>query len=418
VQCDPECRREPGTSQELDAFAADVQRIVAEARHVFGEYPAYDANTYTFIADYLPWASGDGMEHRNSTILTSPQSLRANRIDLLGTVSHEFFHSWNVERIRPRSLEPFNLDDTNMSGELWLAEGFTEYFGELVMVRAGLTEPAGFAQTMGGAVDAVTVAPGRRVHTAEEMSQLAPFWDAATSIDRTNFTNTFISYYTFGEALALGLDLTLRDRSDGRVTLDHYMRSLWQTFGKPGGRLMGFVDRPYTTADLERTLATVSGDPLFAADFFARYIRGHDVVNYGELLGRAGLVLRPRARGQGFAGDLRLQEAQGRVRISGEVPFGTPAYAAGLERDDVVISVGGVEVGAVADVERTIRSHRPGASLPVVFERRGQRVTGMLRLIEDPHVEVVLAEETGQSVTAAQQRRRDSWLSSGSRNVF
>ena len=103
--------------------SATSQAIVREARHVFGEYPPFEGNTYTFIADYLPWANGDGMEHRNSTILTSSSSMRTSRLDLLDTIAHEFFHSWNVERIRPQSLEPFNLDDANISGELWLAEG-------------------------------------------------------------------------------------------------------------------------------------------------------------------------------------------------------------------------------------------------------------------------------------------------------
>ena len=407
-----------GTDQELDEFMRGVQRIVGEARYVFGEYPAYEGNTYTFIADYLPWASGDGMEHRNSTILTNASSLRTNTEGLLGTVAHEFFHSWNVERIRPRSLEPFRLDDVNMSGELWLAEGFTEFYGELVMARSGLADASEFARTMGGAIDQVTTSPGRRLRSAEEMSQMAPFWDAATAVDRTNFNNTFISYYTFGEALALGLDLTLRDRSDGTVTLDHYMRALWQKFGKPGGRLPGYVDNPYTIADLERTLAAVSGDAPFARDFFARYIRGREVVDYERLLDRAGFTLRRSSPGQGFAGDLSLQDAQGRPRVAAAAEFGSPYYDAGLERDDVIVSIGGIATSGVADVDGAVRARKPGEALPIVFERRGQRVTGTLRLINDPHVEVVLHEEAGKAVTDAQKSFRESWLNTAARNRF
>ena len=406
-----------GTDQELDEFARGVERIVGETRYVFGDYPAYEGNTYTFIADYLPWASSDGMEHRNSTILTNAGSLRTNRVGLLGTVAHEFFHSWNVERIRPRSLEPFNLDDMNMSGELWLAEGFTEFYGELVMARSGLAEIGDFARTMGDAVDQVTLSPGRRLRSAEEMSQMAPFWDAATAVDRTNFNNTFISYYTFGEALALGLDLTLRDRSDGTVTLDHYMRALWQRFGKPGGARPGYVDNPYTMADLESTLATVSGDAAFARDFFTRYIRGHEVVNYERLLDRAGFVLRRRSPGQASAGDLRLQDAQGRPRVMVAVPFGSPAYDAGLERDDLIVSVGGAATASVADVDRQVRAGKPGQSLPIVFERRGQQATATLRLVEDPHLEVVLAEDAGKPLSNDQKLFRERWLSSA-RNSF
>src|SRR5687767_6413218 len=186
-----------GTDADVDALARDVEAVVREARYVFGEYAAFENNTYTFIADYLPWAAGDGMEHRNSTILTDSSSLRTSRLDLLDTISHEFFHSWNVERIRPRSLEPFNLDDVNMSGELWLAEGFTSYFGALIMRRSGLTTTREFAQELGRVVNVIVTSPGRKVRTAEEMSQQAPFTDAATAIDRTSFDNTFISYYTW-----------------------------------------------------------------------------------------------------------------------------------------------------------------------------------------------------------------------------
>ena len=407
-----------GTDRELDDYVRGVERIVGEARYIFGEYPAYEGNTYTFIADYLPWVNGDAMEHRNSTFLTSASSLRTNSLGLLGTVAHEFFHSWNVERIRPRSLEPFNLDEANMSGELWLAEGFTEFYGELIMIRAGLADARDFVRTMGQAVDVVTLSPGRRFRSAEEMSQMAPFWDAATAVDRTNFTNTFISYYTFGEAIGLGLDLTLRDRSDGAVTLDHYMHALWQKFGKPGGRLPGYVDNPYTMADLEATLADVSGDAAFARDYFARYIRGREVVDYARLLDRAGVMLRRRSSGQGFAGDLQLWDAQGRPRVAAAVPFGSPAYDAGLERDDAILSIGGIATATTADVDRQVHGGKPGQALPIVFERRGQQITAMLRLIEDPHVEAVLAEDAGRPVSDAQKLFRQRWLSSGARNGF
>jgi predicted metalloprotease with PDZ domain len=257
------------------------------------------------------------------------------------------------------------------------------------------------------------VKPGRLLRSAEEMSQLAPFVDAATSIDRTNFDNTFISYYTFGEAIGLGLDLTLRDRSDGRITLDDYMRALWEKHGKPGGRRPGYVDNPYTMADLEATLAVVSGDATFAREFFARYIRGRELVDYERLLGRAGLLLRRVAPGRGFAGDLRVQDVDDHPKITAPVPLESPAYDAGLERDDIIVSIGGAQVGTAADVDRTIEMHKAGDVVPIVFERRGQRVTGQLRLIENPHVELVPAEMAGTTLTAEQQQFRTAWLSSG-----
>ena len=401
-----------GTDAELDAFAADVERIVREAQRVYGEYPAFDGDTYTFIADYLPWAGGDGMEHRNSTILTSASSIRSNRLDLLDTVAHEFFHAWNVERIRPRSLEPFDFENANMSGELWFAEGFTSYYGPLVLLRAGLTETGDFTGDMASFVNRVQMSPGRGLRSPEEMSRLAPFVDAATSIDRTSADNTFISYYTWGAAIALGLDLTLRDRTDGAVTLDQYMQALWQRHGKPGGRAPGYVDRPYTMDDLKDTLASVSGDAGFADEFFARFIQGRDVVNYERLLARAGFVLRLASPGRAFAGQLRLQDARGRPRVAAAVPFGSPAYQAGLERDDVILAVAGLDVATAGDFNRAISGRRPGDQVPVVFERRGQRVTGMLRLAESPQIEILPAENLGQTLTPEQRAFREAWLSS------
>ena len=401
-----------GSDADVDAYVRDTEKIVGEMKHVYGEYPQFENNTYTFIADYLPWASGDGMEHRNSTILSSSRSIADARLGLLGTVSHEFFHAWNVERIRPKSLEPFNFEDANVSGELWLAEGFTSYYGPLVMQRAGLTSLADYARSLGNTINEVMHSPGRKVRTAEEMSRFAPFVDAAAAIDRTSFDNTFISYYTWGAAIGLGLDLSLRDRSDGSVTLDHFMRALWLQFGKSGESVPGYVGNPYTMSDLKAALASVSGDKGFADSFFDRFIQGHDVVDYARLLARAGLVTRLRNGGAAFAGDLALQAAPGGLRVMTAVPFGSPAYEAGVERDDVIVAIDGKAVDAMEDFEAALQSRKPGQSLSVRFERRGAPVTATLRLVEDPRIEVVRAEDAGQTLTEAQRRFRSGWLSS------
>jgi predicted metalloprotease with PDZ domain len=131
-----------GEASALDAYVAGTKAIVEEQGAVFGEYPEFDTGEYVFLGDYLPWGGGDGMEHRNSTVVASSLALRteADVARVLGTVSHEFFHVWNVERIRPADLEPFNFEEANMSGLLWLAEGFTSYYGPLTMHRAGLCD--------------------------------------------------------------------------------------------------------------------------------------------------------------------------------------------------------------------------------------------------------------------------------------
>jgi predicted metalloprotease with PDZ domain len=231
--------------------------------------------------------------------MTSSRPLAAGHLDHLGTVAHEFCHAWNVERIRPASLEPFNFEDANVSGELWLAEGFCNYYGTLVLRRSGLLSTSDYARELAAALSAVV--PMARPRSAVEMSRLAPLVDGAASVDYASL-NGYISYYTWGEVVGLGLDLTLRERTGGSVTLDDYMRALWVRFGRSAAARPGYVASPYTLADLRATLAEVSGDPSFAADFFEKYIEGRDVVEYGSLLSRAGFVLRPQtslpARGE------------------------------------------------------------------------------------------------------------------------
>jgi predicted metalloprotease with PDZ domain len=398
-----------GTDAELDGFVKDVERIVRQEGAIFGEYPEYEPGAYTFLADYLPWASGDGMEHRNSTVITAAGSIAAARGDLLDTVAHEFFHGWNVERIRPKGLEPFDFDRANISGELWLAEGFTQYYGPLALQRAQLVDVASTADTFGRLIEAVARQPGRLVRSAEEMSRMAPFIDGGRTIDRTNWSTTIISYYPFGGAIALALDLTLRDRSNGHVSLDDFMRAMWRKFGKPGGSREGYVDRPYTIEDAEATLAEVSGDRAFAREFFGLYIQGHDVADYARLLSHAGFTVRRRNAGRAWLGDLRL-ESRGKARVAALVAPTWPIYASGLDQDDELQQIDGQRINGDSDVAAALARHKPGDSVQVVFvDRTGTARTARVTLAEDPAMEVVPAERGG-TLTAAQKTFRDSWL--------
>jgi predicted metalloprotease with PDZ domain len=396
-----------GEAGDVDRFVKDVEKIVREEGEIFGEYPEYEPGHFTFLADYLPYAEDDAMEHRNSTVLTS----RSGRPWLLDGVAHEFFHGWNTERIRPRSLEPFDFERANMSGELWLAEGFTQYYGSLAMSRAGLLDLESTAGTFGGLVASVVTNPARLVRSAEEMSRMAPFTDGGEPGDRTNWSRTVISYYQFGGAIALALDLTLRDRSEGRVTLDDYMRAMWRVHGKPGGSRQGYVDRPYTMADAEARLADVSGDAAFARDFFARYIRGRDVADYRTLLSRAGLVLRKSGAGRAWLGDIRLDDRAGAVRVAAPPPIDSPAYAARLDVDDEIRQLDGDRVRSFADVGAVLRRHKPGDTVAVSYvDRTGIVKTTKLTLGEDPSLELAPIESAGGSLTAAQKMFRERWL--------
>jgi predicted metalloprotease with PDZ domain len=243
------------------------------------------------------------------------------------------------------------------------------------------------------------------------MSRLAPFVDAAVSIDRTAWPNLFISYYTYGSAIAMGLDLSLRDRSDGKLTIDGYMRALWRQFGRSSNQSPGVVPATYTIRDLESTLGEVSGDPVFAREFFQRYVEGRDVVDYSRLLLRAGLVVRKRAPGRAWIGEARLQPGAGGARVVSQVPFGSPLYKAGVAQDDLIVSLGTNELGQAATPDVVLGSFTPGSTIPIRFVRRGgERVDGSITLDEDPNIEIVPVESTGGPLTAEQKRFREAWL--------
>jgi predicted metalloprotease with PDZ domain len=399
-----------GGENEAESFVRDVERVVLEQGEIFGEYPVFEPGHYTFLADYLPYATGDGMEHRNSTVVTSSGSIAGNRTGHLGTVSHEFFHIWNVERIRPRSLEPFDFERANLSGELWLAEGFTSYYGPLVLHRAGLVDLAYLLARLNGMVGSVYRNPARLVRSAEEMSHMAAFIDGGQAIDRTNWHTSVISYYSFGAAIALALDLSLRERSQGGLTLDDYMRALWRSHGAPGGSRPGYVDRPYTLSDAEARLAEVAGDAAFARDFFRRYVQGHEVADYERLVGLSGLVLRSAKPGRAWMGDLDLEDGDG-VRIAESPAMQSPAYEAGLDLDDRIRQIDGRSIRSVAEVTDLLSRHKPGDRIEMTFvDRSGAIKSTTVTLEEDPSLELVTVEATGAAPTAAQRAFRDRWL--------
>jgi predicted metalloprotease with PDZ domain len=330
-------------------------------------------------------------------------------MSILDTVAHEFFHCWNVERIRPKGLEPFDFERANISGELWLAEGFTQYYGPLALQRAGLVDIASTARTLTGLVEAVS-GPGHLLRSAEEMSRMAAFIDGGRTVDKTNWSISVTSYYPFGGAIALALDLTLRGRSGGRLSLDDFMRAMWRAYGKPGGTREGYVDRPYTIADAEETLASVSGDRAFARDFFGRFIQGHDVADYTRLLAPAGFVVRKRNAGSAWLGDLRFDKRNG-VRVDSLVAPNWPVYRAGLDQDDLLHTVDGQPIKEEGDLSAVLRQHKPGDSVSIVFtDRTGKATTAAIALAEDPHVEIVPVESETGSLSDAQKAFRRAWL--------
>lgn len=398
-----------GTAEQVTEYTERTKRVVNEMAAVFGSFPRFDYGTYTFIACYRSNCAGDGMEHRNSTSLTSSGSLASSSAGLLGTVSHEFFHAWNVERIRPATLEPFNFADANMSDALWFAEGFTNYYGPLVIARTGITTNTQYARQLSGAVNTLTTHPGRQFNGPIGMSKQAPYADAATSIDPHNRNNTFISYYTYGEAIGLALDLSLRARSPS-ASLDDVMQLMWQRFGPQTAALAPV--RGYTVSDIQAAVADVARDSVFARDFFRRFIYGNELPDYPALLARAGFLVRQSAPTTAWMGDTRLSAFEGEVIVAGPTTMGSPMYIAGLSAGDRILRMDGKTIATSANVVGVLGAKKPGDVVQIEWMSRAGETRAAMTLRADPRVEVMRFEEANLTPSAEQLAFRARWLSS------
>lgn len=386
--------------QTIDRYAEMLKKMVAEQMAVWGELPSFDYGNYYFLHDVYPDYAGDGMEHRNSTsIVQRTPKIAGSEANLLGTFSHEFFHAWNVERLRPKTLEPFNFDHANVSDELWLAEGFTQYYGNLLLTRAGFRTVDNAAQTFNGLVNSVLNSPGAKNFSPIQASRYAVFADAGVAIDQTNKGNIFTSYYTYGAAVALALDLQLR--ASFKLTLDDYMRALWKAHGKP--------EIAYTVPDLEKTLASLTKNPAFAADFFKNYVYGTAKNDYAKLLLNAGFVLRKSNPGKAYSGLNRLTFEDNKA-ILPQTTVGTPAYNAGLDVGAILLTADGVEIKDQAAWTKVTEAHQPGDVIKITYSYHGQEKTTQLTFAENPALELVAIEKTGGTLTPVMQAFRDQWL--------
>ncbi|MBM6575404.1 M61 family metallopeptidase [Microvirga sp. SRT01] len=389
-----------GTDADVDRFAAKAKKVVHAQIATFGAPPAYDFGTYTFIADYLPYITGDGMEHRNSTIISDKRSLYAANDAQLNTLSHEFFHSWNVERIRPAELEPFDFTRANPTPSLWVAEGFTQYYGPLAIRRAGEMSVDAYLATLGGTLNAVLNSPARAHGGPKEMSLRAPFVDAAKAIDAVN-PNIFVSYYIYGATLAAALDLELRGRYSGQ-SLDTYMRLLWKRHGAP--------EKPYTIADLRTALATLTGDQAFADRFFAKSVEGSDLPDFAALLAQAGLTWQAANPGGAWVGAADVTADGPAVTLSQSPAAGTALYAAGVERGDRIIALGRTTVTSAQDWQSALGRLEPGTPLDIRYVQRGKERAATLTPNTDSTKQLVRSETVGKPITAKQRAFRTAWL--------
>lgn len=386
-----------GTEEELDVYAEQVQAIVNQEKKVFGELPDFDYGDYTFLACYIPNASGDGMEHRNSTILTSTRSLAKGGMERnIGTVSHEFFHAWNVERIRPETLEPFDYEEANMSGELWFAEGFTSYYTGLILCRAGIRTEEEYIKGLTGTFNYVWNSAARVLFNPIEMSYQAPFVDAATAVDPVNRENTFISYYSYGSVLGLALDLSLRTEN---LNLDDYMKLVWEKYGK--------TETPYTIQNLQDALNEYAGE-TFGDDFFNNYIYKSDMPDYKTLFTNVGVHLKQENNTPYFGASVRMENNKGKIR-SNPVK-GHAAHAAGLVNGDLIVSLNGRGFSQNITFNDVLKRYKTGDIITVVFERFGKEKTTQLILTDNPNYTISLFENENLKVSEEILLNRKNWL--------
>tara|TARA_R110002051_G_scaffold71624_1_gene129320 strand:+ start:16867 stop:18666 length:1800 start_codon:yes stop_codon:yes gene_type:complete len=390
---------DPGSEEEATTYFEKVKKVVLTQKDVFGTLPPFDYGTYTFLACYVPNASGDGMEHRNSTILTSTRTLTNGGMDgNIGTVSHEFFHSWNVERIRPKTLEPFNFEETNMSGALWFAEGFTSYYTNLILCRAELISPEDYIEGLTGTFNYVWNSPARQFFNPIEMSFQAPFVDAATSVDPVNRENTFISYYSYGSVLGLALDLSLREQG---LNLDDFMKQVWKSYGK--------TEIPYTIENLNESLNVYAGQQ-FGNGFFNNYIFKSNMPRYSELFKEVGVNISQNTNAAYFGAAVAITEDLN-GKLQSNTKIGSPAYLAGLDKDDIITSINGKKFPNGIQFNTFIKEEfKPNDVISITFIRDGLEKKTEVTLTYDPNYTINLDEKNGNAPSKKILNARNNWL--------
>ena len=355
---------------DAERLRRDTQRIVEAEVEMMGDVPYRD---YTFLL-MLGEKGGGGLEHLNSTALMWRRFGFSTFEDWRGLhtlIAHEFFHLWNVKRIRPDALGPFDYTRENYTRLLWVAEGVTSYYEALFVRRAGLLSDRQYLDLMAREIQTLQNTPGRLEQSVEEASFDA--WVKHYRPDE-NTINSAVSYYDKGALVGLLLDLEIRRRSGGARSLDDVMRALYKDVAGQG--------RNYTQEDFQRAAERAAGTGL--EEFFRRYVRGREELDYDAALGWVGLRLdtasnsagRPAAE-EAYLG-ATLEEKEGRLAVK-NVPAGTPAYEQGLSAFDQIVAVDGYR--ATLDLlNARLSDRRPGEQLALTVFRGDELRTVNVRL--------------------------------------
>lgn len=275
----------PTTPEERARFVASVKRIVEAHNRVIAPPPL---RMYTFLF-HIGFPGGDGMEHLYSTqiIDRNPWVDTASVLAGIETAAHEYFHVWNVKRIRPMALGPFDYTHEQYEPSLWVAEGWTQYYGVMATSRAQLGSPADTYALLARIVQANLTAPGRKEVSARMSSFEAPFFDGAPRAQKTNASQTWFSYYIKGAGIAMALDLMIRDQSDNVRSLDDALRDLKKLSWDQPNASYYLQGRGYTETDVEHAVSQAMGKDMHA--WFDTHVGGTEDIDFDAALALAGL---------------------------------------------------------------------------------------------------------------------------------
>lgn len=337
---------------ETEKIAKDAAKIVEQAKAIFGELPY---KNYTFIVNLR---GGGGLEHLNSTALQwqkfgfKPESRYKSFLNL---VAHEYFHLWNVKRIRPDALGPFDYENENYTKLLWVAEGGTAYYENILLRRADLISDQELLDGKAKVIEQLQARPGRFETSLESAS-----FDAWIKYYRQdeNSVNNQISYYDKGELVNFLLDIEIRKDSGGAKSLDDVLRFLYDEFYKK--------NKNYTPADYQKISETMAGKSL--DDFFTKYVRGTADIDYNAILGGIGLQLETGETGlqQAYLGG-SLTETDGKLTVRG-VSADTPAYQFGLNVNDQIVAIDGNRASQTF-LQSYLTNKKPGEKIKLAIFR-------------------------------------------------
>jgi predicted metalloprotease with PDZ domain len=364
------------------------RKIVSEQTRMFGGAPF---DRYVFIYHFRDQPGGAGLEHLNSTHITFNMGrVKENPLSVASITSHEFFHLWNVKRIRPMELGPFDYTRPVHSKALWLSEGCTSYYGDLTLARAGVWSREVYLAHLAREVGELQANDVRKTQSVEDSSWTV--WDRPRG-DRS----TSIDYYNKGELLGWLLDLKIRHATGGAKSFDDVMRYLYRTLVvEPSAAGKGPIGIGFEEGGILKAVNEVTGKDF--KDFFARYVAGTDELPYGEVIQEAGLSI-----SQGKALGLYLQN----LRVAFDPPRNSDAASAGFKRNDRILKVNDTAVATAEQLARVLEPLKLGEKVTIQVARKGQE--GPLQM-ELPVVEGEFSISVKADATDNQKALLKGWL--------